>query len=91
MSKPNPFFNEPTMLIKRTTGGEVIWHNRNLKRATITEGKPDCVHYEIIQQEQDNGLHWIGRCKYCGRVRDYTVLQAVYQNNRSLSKLERTV
>ncbi len=91
MSKANPFFNEPNNLTPTTSGGQVLWHNRNLKHATIAEGNPDCVHYEVICQEWEYDLHWIGRCRKCGRVRDYTLLQAVYQNNRSLSNLERVM
>lgn len=37
----------------------------------------NCQHFEIITREQmpDGTEHEIGRCRYCHRAKDYTLLQ----------------
>ena len=42
-------------------------------RGIIELGDPDCVHDETVRNEEEYNSHQIGRCKKCGRVRDYTV------------------
>ena len=52
-------------------------------RGIIELGDPDCVHDETVRNEEEYNNHQIGRCKKCGRVRDYTIAQDWGWNNKS--------
>ena len=52
-------------------------------RGIIELGDPDCVHNETVRNEEEYNNHQIGRCKKCGRVRDYTIAQDWRWNNKS--------
>ena len=62
-------------------------------RGIIELGDPDCVHDETVRYEEEYNSHQIGRCKKCGRVRDYTVAQdwRTYNNKSAKGGKKRKV
>ena len=55
-------------------------------RGIIELGDSDCIHNETVRCEQEYNNHQIGRCKKCGRVRDYTIAQDWRTDNNKSAK-----